>query len=105
MRHLCNFALRITKQVLSQLSYTTMAGTFADFKTFPAARKLPITTFYPLRCQDCVKTPGARTLLCQTPDISLACPSVPDSFPSLVGAAKPEYTYDDFGCALFGLGF
>ena len=65
MRHLCEFPRLLAKQVLSQLSYTPTAGTSIDIKVFALVRKLRIFTFYPLLCQNCVKTPFARTLLFQ----------------------------------------
>ena len=55
----------LAKQVLSQLSYTPTVGTFIDFKAIAPVRKLRNSTFYPLLCQNCVKTPFAGTLLCQ----------------------------------------
>ena len=55
----------LAKQVLSQLSYTPTAGTATDVKAFAAVRKLRKLTFCPLLCQNCVKTPVARPLLCQ----------------------------------------
>ena len=55
----------LAKQVLSQLSYTPTAGTVIDFKPFATVRKLRNTTFHPLLCQNCVKTPANRTFLRQ----------------------------------------
>ena len=55
----------LAKQVLSQLSYTPTAATLFDSKAFAASRKLRKPTFYPSLCQNSVKTPVARTLLCQ----------------------------------------
>ncbi len=55
----------LAKQVLSQLSYTPTAGTFFDSKAFAPVRKLRKLTFCPLLCQNCVKTPVAKALLCQ----------------------------------------
>jgi hypothetical protein len=40
-------------------------GTVFDFKAFATVRKLQNPTFYPLLCQNCVKTPLVRVLLCQ----------------------------------------
>jgi hypothetical protein len=37
--------------------------TFIDFKAIAPVRKLRNTTFYPLLCQNCVKTPVAGALL------------------------------------------
>jgi len=56
---------RLAKQVLSQLSYTPTDGTSSDSKAFAPDLKLRKPTFCPLLCQNCVKTPVARTLLCQ----------------------------------------
>ena len=53
----------LAKQVLSQLSYTPTVETFIDFKAIAPVRKLRNTTFYPLLCQNCVKTPVAGALL------------------------------------------
>ena len=53
----------LAKQVLSQLSYTPTVGTTIDFKAFAPVRKLGNTTFYPLLCQNCVKTLVAGALL------------------------------------------
>jgi hypothetical protein len=55
----------LAKQVLSQLSYTPTAGTAIDVKAFAAVRKLQKLTFCSLLCQNCVKTPVVRPLLCQ----------------------------------------
>jgi hypothetical protein len=55
----------LAKQVLSQLSYTPTVGTTLDSKAFATVSKLGNTTFCPLLCQNCVKTPVAGTLLCQ----------------------------------------
>ena len=55
----------LAKQVLSQLSYTPTVGTIIHFKAFTAVRKLRNHPYYPLLCHNCVKTPLARTLLCQ----------------------------------------
>jgi hypothetical protein len=56
----------LAKQVLCQLSYTPTAGTSFDSKVFAAVPKLQNPTLVPLLCQNCVKTPVARTLLCHT---------------------------------------
>jgi len=40
-------------------------GTIFDSKAFATVSKLGNTTFWPLLCQNCVKTPVAGTLLCQ----------------------------------------
>ena len=71
MRHLCDFACFLAKQVLSQLSYTPTAATAIDIKVFAPIRKLRIFTFHPL-CVDCVKTPLPETCCVTTTDISLA---------------------------------
>src|SRR5579859_6629878 len=55
----------LAKQVLSQLSYTPTVKTCIDVKAFASVRKLQKPTFYPLLCQNCVKTSVTRTLLCQ----------------------------------------
>jgi len=47
MRHLCDFACFLAKQVLSQLSYTPTVGTAIDFKAFTSVRKLRKATFLP----------------------------------------------------------
>jgi hypothetical protein len=38
--------------------------TFINFKAIAPVRKLRNTPFYPLLCQNCVKTHVARALLC-----------------------------------------
>jgi len=62
MRHLCDLPCLLAKQVLSQLSYTLTAGTFIDGRAFASVRKLQKHTFYPLLCQNCVKTPTGIVL-------------------------------------------
>jgi hypothetical protein len=54
----------LAKQVLSQLSYTPTVETFINFTAIAPVRKLRNTPFYPLLCQNCVKTHVARALLC-----------------------------------------